>query len=194
MSTYFRETKHPQTDKWERATWYDDYYGKHHYGVKFPDGSIFDPEKIKLETREPEPVQEEHHHTQSDTGNGCNICDSITVGGGPSNSEPAQEDWMEKLKCINHRCDSNGTIQGDNGDPEQCPYCDEVLLPFKTYFRTLQAKSFNEGVARAIESLDRLELKTGNIVKTEVKEFYTEAMEETKCIFLAALEQLKKQL
>lgn len=53
MSTYFQETKHPETGKWERATWHDDHFGKHLYGVQFPsDGKIFDPRDVELETRE----------------------------------------------------------------------------------------------------------------------------------------------
>ena len=36
MSTYTRETKHPDTGEWEDAIWYDDLLGKHHYGVVFP--------------------------------------------------------------------------------------------------------------------------------------------------------------
>lgn len=51
MSTYARDTKHPITGEWERAVWLDDYFGPHHYGVEFPDGTIIDPEDVKLETR-----------------------------------------------------------------------------------------------------------------------------------------------
>ena len=50
MSSYYLKTKHPLTDKWEKAMWIDDYFGSHHYGVKFSDDSVWDPEKIKLET------------------------------------------------------------------------------------------------------------------------------------------------
>lgn len=53
MSTYFQETKHPETGKWERATWHDDFFGKHLYGVQFPsDGKVFDLREQDLETRE----------------------------------------------------------------------------------------------------------------------------------------------
>lgn len=63
MSTYTRETKHPDTGEWEDAIWYDDLLGKHHYGVVFPsdrenqpDKSLeqiaFDPERVELETRD----------------------------------------------------------------------------------------------------------------------------------------------
>lgn len=53
MSTYKRETKNPKTGEWENATWMDDHFGRHHYGVYFPhDDEIIDPEKVKLETRD----------------------------------------------------------------------------------------------------------------------------------------------
>lgn len=63
MSTFTRETKNPRTGKWEMATWYDDLFGRHNYGVVFPsDRALYgkdlplkavavDPEKVKLETR-----------------------------------------------------------------------------------------------------------------------------------------------
>lgn len=43
MSTFNRLTKHPITRRWELATWYDDYFGNHHYGVVFLDGTVYDP-------------------------------------------------------------------------------------------------------------------------------------------------------
>lgn len=52
MSTFWKKTKHPETGEWEIAIWIDDFYGSHHYGVKFFDGKVFDPEKIKLEKEE----------------------------------------------------------------------------------------------------------------------------------------------
>jgi len=55
MSTYSKQTKHPITGEWHEATWMDDFYGKHRYGVRFPDGETFNPDKIQLETREDEP-------------------------------------------------------------------------------------------------------------------------------------------
>ncbi len=63
MSTYSKLTKHPYTGKWEKAIWYDDLFGSHHYGVVFPSEAkkygdntplrsiAFDPEKNKLETK-----------------------------------------------------------------------------------------------------------------------------------------------
>ena len=54
MSSYTKSTKHPNTGKWEDALWLDDYYGKHNYGVKFKDGLVVDPDKIKLETKSEE--------------------------------------------------------------------------------------------------------------------------------------------
>lgn len=36
MSTYKQVTRHPQTGVYEYATWHDDYFGPHVYGVEFP--------------------------------------------------------------------------------------------------------------------------------------------------------------
>lgn len=52
MSSYKKETKHPVTGVWEDALWIDDYFGHRKYGVKFSDGSIFNPIEVKMETRE----------------------------------------------------------------------------------------------------------------------------------------------
>lgn len=42
MSSYLRDTEHPETKKAERAEWLDDYFGQHNYGVRFPsDGKVF---------------------------------------------------------------------------------------------------------------------------------------------------------
>jgi hypothetical protein len=69
MSNYIRETRHPRTGQWEQATWIDDLFGRHCYGVVFPSDVArlewtkgltafrlvaFDPETTPLETREPE--------------------------------------------------------------------------------------------------------------------------------------------
>ncbi len=52
MSSYSRMTKHPVTGEWHECRWLDDYFKRHHYGVKFPDGEIIDPWEVKLETKE----------------------------------------------------------------------------------------------------------------------------------------------
>lgn len=36
MSNYIRRTKHPDTGVFEDASWIDDHFGKHNYGVRFP--------------------------------------------------------------------------------------------------------------------------------------------------------------
>jgi hypothetical protein len=45
MSTYNRKTKHPVTGIYENATWQDDLFGNHKYGVIFPS----DANEINLE-------------------------------------------------------------------------------------------------------------------------------------------------
>lgn len=47
MSSFFRETKHPKTGKWEVAAWIDDYFDEHKYGIKFANDQIFKEEEIK---------------------------------------------------------------------------------------------------------------------------------------------------
>lgn len=46
MSNYFQLTQHPDTGKMENAEWLDDYFGKHKYGVRFPDGKVFDERSL----------------------------------------------------------------------------------------------------------------------------------------------------
>ena len=35
MSSYYRMTRHPVTGKMEPAAWWDNYFGRHRYGVRF---------------------------------------------------------------------------------------------------------------------------------------------------------------
>lgn len=53
MSTYSKLTKNPNTNEWEKATWHDDHFGNHHYGVSFPSDPDFywNPDEVELETR-----------------------------------------------------------------------------------------------------------------------------------------------
>ncbi len=55
MSTYMKMSKNPKNGKWEYATWRDDYFGSHHYGVEFKDGEVYDPEKTEIETKDAKP-------------------------------------------------------------------------------------------------------------------------------------------
>lgn len=63
MSTFSRQTFHPKKKQWENATWHDDFFGHHHYGVVFPSDAeglelaelrrvAYNPEKIELETKD----------------------------------------------------------------------------------------------------------------------------------------------
>ena len=54
MSTYNKLTKHPLTKKWETATWVDDYYGSHKYGVCFASNPkvFYNPEVFKMPTKD----------------------------------------------------------------------------------------------------------------------------------------------
>lgn len=53
MSTYWRMTKRPDTGKWEKATWMDDHFGRHRYGVLFPsDKRVFKADDYEWQTRQ----------------------------------------------------------------------------------------------------------------------------------------------
>lgn len=52
MSKYNAITKNPRTGKYEAATWLDNHFGSHKYGVKFADGTVYNPDLIDLPTRE----------------------------------------------------------------------------------------------------------------------------------------------
>ena len=46
MSNFERISRHPETGELVVAKWLDDYFGKHQYEVKFPDGKVFAPSEI----------------------------------------------------------------------------------------------------------------------------------------------------
>lgn len=83
MSNYIKQTKNPKTGKWEDAHWMDDHFGKHHYGVSFPSGDeIWDPEEVKLETRDNDENLNKEEKCNKNCCNGeCNhdaCCGKIT--------------------------------------------------------------------------------------------------------------------
>lgn len=47
MSNYTGIARHPSTGKVEEVEWLDDYYGRHHYGVRFADGLVMSEEVVK---------------------------------------------------------------------------------------------------------------------------------------------------
>lgn len=55
MSIQLRETRDPLTLKWEMASWEDDHFAGQ-CGVRFPDGSIYNPKYFKLKTRESDAI------------------------------------------------------------------------------------------------------------------------------------------
>ena len=52
MSTYKAKARNPWTGEIEEATWIDDYYGKHKYGVKFDNGDVADPRIYDVAVKE----------------------------------------------------------------------------------------------------------------------------------------------
>ena len=51
MSNYKAYTRHPYTKEFSMATWLDDHYGAHRYGVRFPNGDTFNPLTMDLEVK-----------------------------------------------------------------------------------------------------------------------------------------------
>lgn len=51
MSSYQKQTVHPETKQIENAEWLDDYFGQHNYGVRFPsDGKVFRADEFDWST------------------------------------------------------------------------------------------------------------------------------------------------
>ena len=48
MSTYKDLAFNPVTRAVEEATWIDDYFGKHQYGVQFGTGPVYRPDKVRI--------------------------------------------------------------------------------------------------------------------------------------------------
>ncbi len=53
MSNFTAPTFHPETGEVEQAHWMDDHFGRHEYGVRFPDGKVFTPYEAGLERVSP---------------------------------------------------------------------------------------------------------------------------------------------
>lgn len=48
MSCYYSTAKRPKSIVWEKVEMIDDYYAPHEYGVRFPDGKVYPPEKCQF--------------------------------------------------------------------------------------------------------------------------------------------------
>ncbi len=46
MSNFFHTARNPKTGKTEMAEFLDDYYGRHIYGVRFPDGKVYREDEL----------------------------------------------------------------------------------------------------------------------------------------------------
>lgn len=57
MSNYYSSAVHPLTRKIEQALYMDNHFGRHIYGVKFEDGSIWRLEQLP-KLPEPDPYTE----------------------------------------------------------------------------------------------------------------------------------------
>jgi len=49
MSNYFTRAIRPYGTEFEDVIMIDDYFGKHRYGVEFPDGQIYKKEECEFE-------------------------------------------------------------------------------------------------------------------------------------------------
>jgi len=48
MSNFIAPTRYPdEAGEIQPATWLDDYFGPHEYGVRFPDGKVFHEKEIE---------------------------------------------------------------------------------------------------------------------------------------------------
>lgn len=47
MSSFIKETKNPRTKKMEKAEWLDDYFGHRIYGIRFPDGRVYEEDELE---------------------------------------------------------------------------------------------------------------------------------------------------
>lgn len=55
MSNYIAPAIHPRTKEVEQAEWLDNHYGRHRYGVRFHDGSIWPAGRVRVPDPEKEP-------------------------------------------------------------------------------------------------------------------------------------------
>lgn len=105
MSSFYKQTKHPVTGKWELAQWLDDYFGKHRYGVLFPsepDGFVLDADKWNLETKDT--VEVVKYPSGKMTANGIDIVAPIPYNRRDhqhcfDNKNPPCGQKIEHLKC-----------------------------------------------------------------------------------------------
>ena len=49
MSNFYRSAYHPPTNTVKQASWLDDYFGKHRYGVRFDgDETVYTPDEVEI--------------------------------------------------------------------------------------------------------------------------------------------------
>lgn len=165
MSTYYKQTKNPATGKFEKAEWRDDYFGSHHYGVFFNNGSIIDPWKVELETEE-NYSHLSHSHCWDNKDNPCGIplekhtqcclCDLKY-----SSEEKPKEDW---------RIGFNKLFGTNKQYPFNANYSDV------TNFISFLIQSTKKEMARDI--VDEINLKMGNEFSKLLGEFISTPLDQ----------------
>lgn len=105
MSTYIRRTKHPATGKFEPATWIDDYFGPHRYGVRFSDGMTLSEDSRDWEFKDDEELTDKTNFCECCEGeiNHCYVCSRE----GEHSTEPREllpgSDRWNELSMVFHQ-------------------------------------------------------------------------------------------
>lgn len=123
MSCYYAITKHPETGKWENAEWLDDHFGIHHYGVRFPDGRVFDPERIKCDQKD---LRTDYMKLESEAVNRFDVC-------GELRKQSILREYMESAYNL-------GKLEKED---EQAPKEDPKTLTYTNGAYCDKCKSFN---------------------------------------------------
>lgn len=101
MSTYTKITRHPLTKNYEVATFHDDYFGHHIYGVEFPsDGKVFPTELVN-------PKQIENFWAEDV------IMAFREVNDGISESDPRLSDFLNQIEAEYQRRWERDPIGGE---------------------------------------------------------------------------------
>lgn len=95
MSTYKKITRHPNNGAYFNATWHDDYFGHHLYGVEFPGDKVVYPldmiEKAQLKEFWVEDVLKGFQgFLETINRKNVGVC-----------TDETERDIIELLKCIN---------------------------------------------------------------------------------------------
>lgn len=80
MSNFQRFTVNPKTGVVEKADWMSNHFDGHKYGVKFPDGEIYNPDDTLLKTFQNCPIENCNNYI-FDEENICDRCEEKKIAG-----------------------------------------------------------------------------------------------------------------